>query len=223
VLRLQVMRCTDGAHVWPLIEAAFREYGLPLKMRSDNGPPFAAKGAGGLSRFAVQLIKAGVTPERITPGKPQQNGRHERMHLTLKSETASPPAESLRAQQRCFDTFRHAFNEERPHEALGQRPPAELYRPSPRPFSGRLREPGYPCGHEVRRVRHNGEIKWQGQTVFIGEALAGEPVGLEPQDEGSWRVSFGPIELGTLDHKANFTAHRTGARARSVRQTQPPG
>jgi transposase InsO family protein len=223
ILRLQVMRRTDGAHVWPLLEAAFREYGLPLKLRSDNGPPFAAKGAGGLSRLAVLLIKAGVTPERIAAGKPQQNGRHERMHLTVQQETARPPAQSLRAQQRRFEAFRRAFNEERPHEALGQRPPAMLYSPSPRRFTGRLREPDYPAGHEVRRVRQNGEIKWQGHTVFIGEALVGEPLGLEPNDDGSWCVSFGPVELGTLDPNANFAARRAGARPRSTRQPKPPG
>jgi transposase InsO family protein len=217
LLRLQVVDRLDTETVWRLLEAAFRDYGLPLALRSDNGPPFAGTGAGGLSQLAVRVVKAGVMPERIALGRPQQNGRHERMHLTLHQETASPPAASLRAQQRRFDAFCRIFNEERPHEALGQVPPASLYRPSPRRYDGRLREPEYEAGCEVRRVRSNGEIKWGGERVFISSALIGEPVGLVMLADGLWLVRFGPVELGTLDGAGKFDARRAGARPRPAR------
>ena len=205
VLRLQALAKPDGDSVWPMVEAAFREFGLPTRMRSDNGPPFASTGAGGLSQLSVKLVKAGVRPERIQPGKPQQNGRHERMHRTLKAETASPPAESLRAQQRRFDNFRRVFNEVRPHEALGQQTPATLFQPPSRPYCGRLKEPEYPSNHQVRRVRQNGEIKWEGTKVFLSEALIGEPVGIAEVDDGIYSVHFGMILLGHLDQAANFS------------------
>jgi putative transposase len=222
VLRLQAVERPDTAHVWPLLDAAFREFGLPEVVRSDNGPPFASAGAGGLSQLAVRLIKVGVRPERIAPGKPQQNGRHERLHRTVQAETARPPAYDARAQQRRFDEFKRLFNEERPHEALGQTPPAAHYRPAPRPYSGREREPEYASGHEVRRVRHNGEIKWRGELVFLSEALVGEPVGLaESETDGTWQVRYGPVELGTLTAHGKFT--KAGARSRRKPQPQPPG
>ena len=127
LLRCQALEHPDGQSVWPVFDAALREFGVPLRMRSDNGPPFASTAIGGLSQLAVSLIKAGVTPERIAPGKPQQNGRHERFHLTLKRETADPPAANGRAQQRRFDAFKKIYNEERPHDALAGLPPT-LYR-----------------------------------------------------------------------------------------------
>jgi transposase InsO family protein len=223
VLRLQAMERIEGEQVWPILEAAFFEFGLPRVMRSDNGPPFASTAAGGLSRLAVRLIKAGVTPERIKPGRPQQNGRHERMHLTLKQETASPPAATLRAQQRRFDAFRRTFNEERPHEALGQTPPAQHYNPPPRPYSGRLREPGYAADQMVRRVRSNGEIKWRGERIFISEALIGEPVGVREIDDGLFEVRYGPLELGDIDRNGKFTARRSAKRRRPAPQPQPQG
>ncbi len=130
-----------------ILEAAFREYGLPEVFRSDNGAPFAGRGAGGLSRLSVWLIKLSVRPERIDPGSPEQNGRHERMHLTLGQETANPPAADLRAQARRFAAFRRCYNEERPHEALGQQPPERHYRASARGYSGRL------CSPDTRRRR----------------------------------------------------------------------
>ena len=199
VLRLQAVAKPDGQHVWPILDAAFREFGLPEVIRSDNGPPFASLAAGGLSWMAVQLIKAGVTPERIKPGKPQQNGRHERMHRTLKQETAQPPAANRRAQQRRFDDFRRSFNEDRPHEALGQDTPAMHYRPVPRTYSGRLREPDYPAGYQVRRVRTNGDIKWLGGRIFLSEALIGEPVGIAEIEDGLHSVYYGPVFLACLD------------------------
>ena len=202
LLRCQVLGRNDTDHVWPVLDAALREFGLPRALRSDNGPPFASRGAGGLSRLAVKVIKAGITPERIQPGKPQHNGRLERLHLTLLQDTASPPARSLRQQLERFAAFQRLYNEERPHQALANRTPAEHYAASPRRFDGVLREPGYSAGHDVRRVRHNGEIRWQGNTIYVNEALAGEPVGLSEQADGGFTVAYGPIVLGVIDHRA---------------------
>lgn len=198
LLRCQALPRTDTTHVWPVLEAAFREFGLPRVLRSDNGAPFASTGAGGLSQFAVKVIKAGVLPERIEPGKPQQNGRLERFHLTLLKDTAEPPAHSLRQQLARFRAFQREYNEERPHQALGNDPPAAHYAPA-RPFDGVLREPAYGPDQAVRRVRPNGGIKWRGHEVHINQALAGEPVGLQEQDDG-WHVAFGPIALGIIAH-----------------------
>jgi putative transposase len=200
LLRCQALRHTDADHVWPVLDAAFREFGLPLRLRSDNGPPFASCGAGGLSRLAVQVIKAGVVPERIAPGKPQQNGRLERLHLTLLQDTAKPPAPTLRLQLERLRRFQRLYNEERPHQALGNEVPAKHYALSPRRFDGVLREPSYGADHAVRRVRHSGEIRWHGSTIYISAALVGEPVGLIEDHDGGWSVSYGPIALGIIAH-----------------------
>lgn len=203
LLRCQPLGRDDGAHVWAVLDAAFREYGLPLRLRSDNGPPFAATGAGGLSQLAVKVIKAGVMPERIMPGKPQQNGRLERLHLTLLRDTATPPARSLREQIDRFRRFQRVYNEERPHAALANATPAEHYAPSPRRWDGVLREPDYADGESVRRVRHNGTIRWQGGELYISQALTGQAVGLSEQPDGGWAVRYGPIALGIIDHRGN--------------------
>jgi len=197
LLRCQALARTDTDHVWPVLDAAFREFGLPLRLRSDNGSPFASRGPGGLSRLSVKVIKAGVVPERIAPGKPQQNGRHERMHLTLLQDAATPPARSLREQLKRLREFQRIYNEQRPHESLGDDSPIDHYTLSPRRFDGVLREPEY-GEHEVRRVRHNGEIRWRGQTIYISEALIGEPVGLREHNTAAWTVCYGPIVLGTI-------------------------
>lgn len=207
LLVCQAVGRADLKHVWPHLARAFAEHGLPQAMRSDNGPPFASRAVGGLSRLAVRLIKAGVMPERIAPGKPQENGRHERMHLTLKQETASPPACSLKAQIERFDAFRYSYNHDRPHEALGQRPPICRYRRSPRSWDGRLREPEYGGDVAVRRVRANGEIKWKGELVFLSEILSGEPVGLRPAEGGRYDIWYGPIRLAGIDHRGRLTRH----------------
>lgn len=200
LLRCQAVSRTDEHHVWPIIDAGFREFGLPNRLRSDNGSPFASSGAGGLTKLSVKLIKAGVTPERIKPGKPQQNGRLERLHLTLLQDAADPPARSLRQQLERFKLFQRTYNEERPHEALGNARPADYYIPSPRSWDGVLREPEYRCDDQVRRVRPNGEIKWQGDTIYISTALAGEPICLREDVKGRFSVFFGPIELGVISH-----------------------
>jgi putative transposase len=203
LLRCQALARNDGDHVWPVLDAAFREFGLPLRLRSDNGTPFASTGAGGLSQLSVKVIKAGVLPERIRPGKPQQNGRLERFHLTLHQDTASPPAKTLRAQIERFRKYQHVYNEERPHQALGNEVPAAHYAASPRRFDGILREPEYSADHEVRRVRHSGEIRWHGYEIYISAALTGEPIGLIETDGGDWSVSYGPIHLGVIPHGDN--------------------
>jgi putative transposase len=179
-------------------ERLFRECCLPQVLLSDNGPPFASLAAGGLSRLSVWWIKLGIRPVRIMPGKPQQNGRHERMHKTLKAETAQPPAATLAAQQRRFDHFRAEFNHERPHEALGQAVPAAVYTSSPRRYPVRLEDPPYTSDFELRRVRSNGEIKWQGELIFIAQPLVGEVIGLQEDDDGDAAVYFGPVQLGTI-------------------------
>jgi putative transposase len=185
-------------YVQPVFEAAFREYGLPLRVRTDNGTPFATVGAGAVSPLAMWWIKLGILPERIDPGRPSQNGRHERMHRTLKQATAQPPAETIRAQQRRFDAFRQEYNYERPHEALGQVPPMSCYTASPRSYPKRLEQPSYPDADQVRQVRHNGEIRWSSGTIYVSRVLVGEPVGIYEAADG-WLVRYGPIELGLLD------------------------
>lgn len=198
-----LLRCThvtrgDLAHTRPVFDAAFREFGLPLAMRSDNGPPFATKSLAGLSRLSVWWIRLGIWPERIDPGCPEQNGRHERMHLTLKRETATPPAANLRLQQREFDRFRAEFNDERPHEGIGQLFPADFYRPSPRHYSGVVPEMYYPEDLDVRTVREGGEIRWKGTYLFLSEVLGGERVVLWEADDGI-DLYFGPLKIARID------------------------
>jgi transposase InsO family protein len=188
-----------SAAVEAAVDLLFREHGLPWSMRSDNGPPFASTGAGGLTRLSVRWVKMGIGLERIYPGKPQQNGRHERMHGTLKAQTCDPPAQTPAEQQRRFDAFRQEYNNERPHEALGQKPPSEFYGASPRPFSERLEDPCYGPNEQVRRVRTSGEIRWRGGLVFISEALIGEAVGVHERDDGHWLVSFADVPLVLID------------------------
>lgn len=188
-------------YVRPLMDACFREYGLPDRIRTDNGPPFATTGAGGLSRLAVWWIKLGIMPERIEPGHPEQNGRHERLHRTLKQATLMPPARTLRAQQAAFDVFRIYYNEERPHEALGQKTPASLYRPSQKTYPRRLAKPDYPSNWLVRKIRTSGCFKWQGREVYLSQTLVGEPVGFAPRDDGLWCVHFMQVPLGLFDER----------------------
>jgi putative transposase len=207
LLRCQVLASPTGGLARPVFEATFREYGLPRVIRTDNGSPFASLSAAGLSRLAVWWIRLGIRPERIEPGHPEQNGQHERLHRTLKQETATPPQGTLPAQQRAFDHFRRVYNDERPHEALGQQPPALWYAPSPRAYPERLPVPEYPATYVVRRAHPNGEIKWRGGRVRISQALAGEPVGLEEIAEGCWRVWFGSVALGWLDARRPERLH----------------
>jgi putative transposase len=205
---------TEGAR--PLFRRAFQEFGLPVAMRTDNGPPFASTGAGGLSRLSVEWVKLGIRLERIDPGAPQQNGRHERMHRTLKEQTSRPPAATPAAQQRRFDIFRRHYNDERPHEALDQETPTSHYAASTRAYQERPDEPWYDADHAVRRVRTNGEIKWGGDFVFVSEVLVGEPVGIAETEDGDWIVRFATIDLGLIDRRTKklrrFAAPRPGRR-----------
>jgi transposase InsO family protein len=212
LIRVVAVDRPDGEHVWPVLAAAFRELGLPKVIRSDNGAPFASGGAGGLSALSVRLIKTGVLPERTDPASPQQNGRLERLHLTLKQDTASPPAASLAAQARRFRAFAQSYNEERPHEALKMAVPASLYAPSPRTWNGRLASPEYDSGIDVRRVRTNGDIKWNGGRVWVSSVLVGEPIGLTEVADGEWEVRYGPVALGSLDARGRLRPPRRGRR-----------
>src|SRR5215210_3162500 len=201
LLRCQALPSVGGVRVQPLFEAAFREYGLPTAIRTDNGPPFAAGGLGGLTELVVWWIELGIRPDRGRPGKPQDNGRHERLHRTLKAETASPPAATMRAQQIAFDHFRQTYNTDRPHEALGQRPPATQYQPSGRPYPARIVPPTYPDADVSRIVRPNGTLRWRGAEIYVAAPLAGRPVGLTSQGDGQWDLAFGPLILGILDER----------------------
>jgi transposase InsO family protein len=199
LLRCQAVEKTDTEQVMAIFESAFREYGMPWVIRSDNGIPFASRAIAGISRLSVYLMKLGIVPERIQPGHPEQNGRHERMHRTLGDETANPPAKNRRAQQKAFDKFLWMFNEERPHEALEQKTPSSCYEVSGRPYPERVKEPEYPSGVLVRRVQKHGEFNWKHQHVFLSESLARESIGLEAIDERYYTVYFASFPLGRFD------------------------
>src|SRR6266568_310863 len=202
LLRCKAVEKTNTARVQAIFEAAFREYGLPQAIRTDNGAPFASRALGGLSRLAVWWIKLGIVPERIKAGHPEQNGRHERMHRTLKTEAAQPPANNRRHQQQALDRFRQEYNEVRPHEALEMRTPAEVYQPSPRKFPARLPEPHYPQTMLVRNVRHHGHFRWKKHDVFLTDVLWGESVGLLPEDDRWFTIYFEQLPLARFDsHK----------------------
>lgn len=184
-----------------IFRRAFREYGLPERIRTDNGEPFAAASLGRLSRLSVEWIRLGIYPELIAPASPQQNGAHERMHRTLKADTTRPPAATLRGQQLRFTAFRRRYNRIRPHEALGQRPPARVYTPSPRRWPKIVEPLDYPGHYEIRRVAAPGVMWWHSRRVSISTVLIGESIGLEPIDDGEWDLHFGPIRLGRFDER----------------------
>jgi hypothetical protein len=190
------------AMVKPHFEMLFREYGLPAAIRTDNGTPFASSGLGGLTKLSVWWMRLGLRLERIEPGCPQQNGRHERMHLSLEQSQERTARANLAQQQRALDKFREEYNEHRPHEALGQRTPGQLYMGSPRIYTGRppqARE--YPREWRARQVRTGGRMKWEGREINVTLALAGERIGLEPVDDGKWVVWYEQMELGTFDER----------------------
>jgi transposase InsO family protein len=189
----------DGAK--PVFTRLFKEYGLPKRIRTDNGVPFATSTLARLSRLSAWWVRLGVMPEFIEPGKPQQNGRHERMHLTLKDETTRPAAGNLAAQQRKFNRFIDEFNNERPHEALDQQTPAACYERSTREMPTKIKPFEYPDRFEVRYVSGNGGIRWNRDWVNVSTVCIGEYVGLEEIDNGIWIVYFGPLKLGRLDER----------------------
>ncbi len=199
LLRCQAVEKTDTVRVQAIFEAAFREFGLPLAMRTDNGPPFASRAIAGLSPLALYLMKLDIVPERIAPGHPEQNGRHERMHRTLKAETAKPPAAHKRAQQKAFDRFQRIYNEQRPHQALKMKTPAYCYTPSERAYPSRLPQPQYDSDMQVRKVGPCGTFGWKGKKIFISETLTNEPIGLELIDEDLWIVQFAAFPIALFD------------------------
>lgn len=189
--------------VWAALVRTFREFGMPAAIRVDNGQPWAApKGTLGITKLAVKILKAGVALERIDPGKPQQNGRHERFHLTLKQETVQPPAEDMQAQQDRFDLFQREYNDERPHEALRQRPPSKIYTRSKRACPSRLAVPEYPSWYSTVTLKIGGNVHLLGTTYFISTALEDERVGIVEVEDGCFEIYFFSRLLGRI-----HTAH----------------
>jgi transposase InsO family protein len=210
-----------GSAVSAEMDDLFRRYGVPRAIRSDNGSPFASSGAGGLTRVSVRWAKLGIALERIEPGKPQQNGRHERMHWTLKREACRPPEADGTAQQARFDAFRQEFNHERPHEALGQVPPCRFYRPSSRPMPESVPEPWYDSEEELRQVRSSGEIRWKGGLLYVSEALVGETVAIRERDDGHHLVRFCAVPLLLIDRKTGRAARFGPGRPPRTKATGP--
>jgi putative transposase len=198
--RWKAHRSVDRHRVRAVFEAAFREYGLPEAIRTDNGAPFASIAIGGLSRLAVWWTRLNIAHERIQAGHPEQNGRHERMHRTLKQDVRV--ARSWRAQQRELDRFRQDFNHVRPHEALNMQTPAAVYGPSPRPYPERLPEVQYPDGMELRTVTDHGYFSWKGKHIFLTEVLWGEPIGLLPLGGNLFHIYFANRPLAGFDADA---------------------
>lgn len=199
LIRCQIVSRMDLSQVRAICEAAMREYGVPARIRTDNGAPFAGTGLLGLSKLSLGWMKLGIVHERIQAGRPQQNGRHERMHRTLKEDTTKPPAASLRAQQSRFDRFRHVFNNERPHEGLNNQTPSSLYRASTVRPPRKLPEYRYPTGLLLRRVNNSGDISWHKTRIFISEVFRFEELALELVHPGLYRVYFRDLEIGELD------------------------
>jgi len=186
----------DAFHVF---ERTFKEYGLPNRIRSDNGVPFSSSQAlFGLSKLSVWWLRLGIAIERIKPGNPQENGRHERMHLTLKKEATKPPGENFLQQQETFDRFIEDFNHQRPHQALQMRYPGEVYQPSPRPYQG-LPPLSYPFHDRTITVTCCGRICVQGMKVSLSHVFAGQDIGIKEVSDGIWLVSFMEYDLGYFD------------------------
>jgi transposase InsO family protein len=192
---------TQGHGVRPVFDRLFREYGLPRAIRTDNGVPFATTGIHGLSQLNVWWLRLGIQHQRILPAHPQQNGAHERMHKTLKAEAIRPPRSTLGTQQRAFTAFRRLYNDERPHQALQGHPPAALYRPSPRVYTGTLPPVAYPGHFIVKRVTNAGTIRLRKRLLFLANALKQHPVGLEEVADGVWSIHFCHVLLGRVDER----------------------
>lgn len=212
---------TEGQGVRQAFERLFAEVGLPQAIRSDNGTPFCSTALGGLSRLSIWWMKLGIEHQRIRPGQPQENPRHERIHRTLKAEAASPPAENGPAQQVRFDDFRQEYNYERPHEALAMQTPGSLWTPSARPMPVHLPAPEYAGHMQVRRVRHGGEIRFGGGLVFVSEVLANERVALEEVEEGIWSLFFYQRLLARLDERTMRLVPLTPKLSQKVTNRRP--
>jgi transposase InsO family protein len=201
VLRCEAVAGPTYEATRPQFERAFADYGLPDRIRSDNGGPFASTGLRRLSRLSVWWIRLGIRLERIALGHPEQNGSHEQFHSVLKANTARPPAANARAQQRRFTRFCAEYNGDRPHEALGDRTPASCYQPSPRSLPTQVPPLEYPAHWEIRRVSTIGQVSWGAQALFLSGALAGEDVAFEEVDDGLWTVYFATLALGRYDER----------------------
>ena len=220
LIRCQALPDVIGHHAWPYFVGAFQEYGMPAAIRSDNGSPFASVSITGLTYLSLRFIKLGIVLERITPGKPQQNGAHERMHRTLKAEAIDPVAARMNGQQERFDAWRYEFNFERPHEGLKQKTPASAYAASPRSYPTRTPVLEYPDGMRVTRVRTNGTIRWRGREVYISEVLIGEPIGLDHFMEGYHALYVGKQPVAILDEALGcfLPAKKAGPNIARLRQ-----
>ena len=201
ILACDAFPSNEYPHTRRAFERVFREYGLPRAILSDNGSPFGSPGLARLSRLSLWWVRLGIAIERIVPGHPEQNGAHERMHRTLKAETARPPQRTMARQQSRFDEFRRVFNHERPHEALAQKRPATVYRPSPRQYPESLPPIEYGGHLEKRTIAHNGMMRWKDERIFTSKTLAGEVVGLEEIDDGIWSLYYGPVLLARFDER----------------------
>lgn len=219
LLACQGLRSTAVVGARPVFQRVFEEYGLPRIIRTDNGVPFATTALGRLSLLSVWWIRLGIYPELIEPAHPEQHGRHERMHRTLKAEATRPPSGNLSAQQVRFNRFRREYNDDRPHEALDQETPASAYRPSFRPLPLKLAPIEYPGHFEVRLVSRNSGIRWNHHWVCVTHTLAGEYVGLEEIDDGIWEVYVGSFTLGRMDERILRIEDHKG---RTVRKTVSP-
>jgi transposase InsO family protein len=202
LLASEGLASTRGRWARPVFEKVFREHGLPKAILTDNGSPFAVWNAiCGLSALGVWWIQLGIQHYRIEPGKPQQNGRHERMHRTLKAEATRPPGANLRWQRKKLDAFRHEFNEVRPHQALGQKTPSEVFRPSSLPYPKKTPKPEYAMHHEKRRVTSVGHIKFKNRLLFLTSNLLRETVALEEIDDGIWSIYYYDVLIARLDER----------------------
>lgn len=210
LIRCQAVARMDTAHVLAICEAAMREYGVPDRIRTDNGNPFSGPAVMGLSRLSLNWVRLGIVHERIQPGKPQQNGRHERMHRTLKQDTTNPASKTLQAQQKRFDEFRRVYNHERPHEALENETPGSIYVPSSRLLPGYAKPHQYPAQFQTRRVNDAGDISWHKNRVFISEVFRGQDIALEKVEDNFYRVYFCSLEVGVFD--VNDMRFRAGLR-----------
>jgi putative transposase len=208
VLAIDALPSTHTASAKAGFERVFREYGVPRQMITDNGTPFCgANSLGGLTQLCRWWIELGITPVRIKPGRPDQNGIHERMHRTLKDWIKLDKQSNLRGQQRSFDRFRAEFNDVRPHQALGQKPPSTAFRPY-RPLSSRSSAIEYDSTMDVRHVHTHGEIKWKGHRIFLSEVLIGADVGLLRIGETLCSIYFGGVLIGYLDEINNAALNR---------------
>jgi putative transposase len=202
IYAIEALESPNTVGTRPVFERIFREHGVPEMIVTDNGEPFCApQGFARLSRLSVSWLRLGIDVRQTRPGRPAENGRHERMHKTLKAETTRPPAATNSDQQGRFNAFRFTFNHDRPHESLDQRPPISFHFDPFQKYPAEVPEPEYPGHFEVRRVGQGGEIRWRGDRFFLSECLSGELIGLEEVDDQVWSVHFAAKLLGRFHER----------------------